>query len=108
GRRSCGELTGRLRRLFRTLLGQAGEQDHQGCRASEAFPDILPVADEDHLLIRANAGERAFLADVAHEAGRVGEAAVAEGDDGSLRPDVDLLDIGAAAERLDGDEFEKM
>ena len=58
---------------------------------------VRPVADEHHALVGPDLRGGALLADVAHEADRVGEFLAAELDDDTLGPGVQLLDIGLAA-----------
>ncbi len=48
------------------------------------------------------------LLDEGDEAVRIGERVVAERQHRALRPGIDLLDIGAAAQRLDGDDLEQL
>ncbi len=51
---------------------------------------------------------RPLLADEGDQAFGIGEGLIAEGDHRALRPGVDLLDAGLAAEPLDLDDVEQM
>ena len=50
----------------------------------------------------------ALLADEGDQALRIGEGVVAERQHRALRPGLDLLDIGAPAQRLDGDDLQQV
>ena len=98
----AGHRSGRLR-------GHAGELRHDHGRAGQALFGVRPVAHEDDALVRPDLGQRALLADVAHQARPDRRTRLlAEMDDDALRTGVELLDIGLAAERLDEDDLQQV
>ena len=69
---------------------------------------LLPVVEEHDPHVGAHLRGRPLLADVGDKPFRIGEHVVAERQHRALRPGVDLLDIGAPAQRLDGDDLEQV
>jgi hypothetical protein len=58
-------------------------------------------------MVRPDLGQRALLADVAHQRGRIGELASRNCIDDALRPGIDFSTL-AAAQRLDVDDLEQV
>src|SRR5262245_50512970 len=89
-------------------LGEVHEAVQDLHRALEAGVGLLPVLEEHDLHVGAHARRGAAVADIAHEAIGIGERIVAEGQHRALRAGLDLLHVGAPAQRLDGDDLEQM
>ncbi len=94
-----------LRRLG--LLGDANEIAQHRRGAVQALAGLLPVVEQHDLHVGPHPRRRALLADEGDQAFRIGEGAVAERQHRALRPGLDLLDVGAAAQRLDGDDLKR-
>ena len=70
-------------------------------QALQAPRVVGPVALDHQLVVGAEFDRRRILADELHQPGRVGEVVAPEGDHHPLRPGVDLLGVGGAAQDLD-------
>ena len=69
---------------------------------------IAPGLAEDDALVGPHRRLVALAGDIADEPFRLGEAAVAQADHRPLRPRVHLVDIGGAAEALQGHDLEQI
>src|ERR1700687_653764 len=86
------------------LLDLAGDLDQtaeQIAGAVQPFLRRLPIGVIDEPVVGLQLDARALLANEGDEALRIGKTLVAEGDDGALRPGIDLLDASLPAQRLD-------
>src|SRR6185437_1546841 len=84
-----------LRGALRSLLYIAGNLDEtaqQNARPGESLFRRLPVSVVDEPVVRLELHAGPLLADEGDQPFGVGEALVAEGQDGALRPGIDLLD----------------
>src|SRR6185369_2452105 len=95
-----------LRRLL--LLGDPHQPPQDEVGALEPLLGARPVVEEHDLHVGAHARRGAVVADIGDEPIRIGKLVVAEGEHSSLRPGLDLLDVRAPAQRLDGDDAQQV
>ena len=92
-------------------LGALGDPDQAAQdrgRTLEALLRLLPIVEQHDLHVRPHARSGPLLANEGDQALGIGECIVAERDHRALGPGFDLLDIGAPAQRLDGDDLQQM
>src|ERR1700733_10669601 len=88
------------------VLGEVGQLPHDLRRAHQPFLRRLPCLEKYHLHVGPYLGRLTMLPDEINEAVRLREFVVAESNHDTLRPGIDLLDIGAAAIALDRRDLE--
>src|SRR6266536_85026 len=88
-------------------LGDAREVAQDAGGAVEPLLGPLPFVEEHHLHVGPYASV-VVLADEPDQCVGIGKAVVAEGDHRALGPGLDLLHIGLAAQRLDGDDLQEL
>ena len=87
---------------------QAGQLAQDPFSRAKTLLRGFPLALDHHLVVRTDPPGNLVLGDELDQSSRVSEVVIAEGDDGTLGPDIDLGDIGLAAQALDGDNLEQL
>ncbi len=95
------------RRLL-PLLRNPDQRPQNVGRALEPLLRRVPFVEEHDFLIGPHPRADRMLGDVGNQPVGIGEDVVAQREHRAFRADLDALDIGAPAQRLDGDDLEQM